>query len=86
MFNGEGPTGNDQQMKRSSGLLRTTGGVSPGLPAINFIVTHFCGQSGAGFNASIPALPFCMTNCFNKHIRGHNKVIIILAVTLYHCS
>ena len=24
MFNGEGPTGNDQQMKRSSGLLRTT--------------------------------------------------------------
>lgn len=29
-------------------------GVSLGLPTINFIATHFCSQSGAGFNVSIP--------------------------------
>ena len=37
-------------------------------------------------NAPIPPFLLCMTNCFNKHKPGNNKVIISPRLTLYHCS
>uniref|UniRef100_A0A0E9Q5C9 Uncharacterized protein n=1 Tax=Anguilla anguilla TaxID=7936 RepID=A0A0E9Q5C9_ANGAN len=49
--------------KASAGLLCSTPVSAPAsLPLIS-IVTHFCGQSTAEFNVSIPPVLFCMTNC-----------------------
>lgn len=42
--------------------------------------------SMARFSAPIPPFLLCMTNCFNKHKPGNNKVIISPQLTLYHCS
>lgn len=49
-------------------------------------LSHLPRLSMARFNAPIPSLLLCMTNCFNKHKPGNNKVIISLRLTLYHCS
>lgn len=63
-----------RQQVQAGGLLPFIPGVaSPGL-------------SMARFSAPIPPFLLCMTNCFNKHKPGNNKVIISPQLTLYHCS